>query len=150
MSRWLVVLVGAVGGLAAALQSQALGFMENRVGTLASTFVNFGVGAIIIGTAMLAFGGGKWAEVRLLPWWAFTAGVMSLVIVASLGITVSRLGLSAGITLFTAATLVLGAIVDHLGWFGQPNLVDFRRLAGVAIVIFGTWIVVGSPTTPPG
>lgn len=150
MGLWIVVLVGVIGGLSGALQSQFLGLMEDRVGTLASTFITYGGGGLAIGLLMLAFGGGKWAEMREVPWWAMTAGLMGLVIVAALGITVSRLGLGAGITLFTGSTLVAGAIIDHFGWFSQANTIDPRRLAGIAMVVAGTWLVVGGSTAASG
>lgn len=143
MGIWLVVLAGVAGGLAGALQSQFLGIMEGRVGTLASTFITYGGGGLAIGLLMVAFGGGRWGELRGVPWWAFTAGLMGLLIVATLGISVSRLGLGAGITLFTGATLVFGAVIDHFGWFSQASQLDPRRVAGIALVILGTWLVVG-------
>jgi transporter family-2 protein len=142
MSFVVVILVGVIGGLAGALQSQFLGVMEQRVGTLASTFVTYGGGGLAIGLLMLALRGGRLAELRDLPWWVFTAGLMGLVVVASLGITVNRLGLGAGLTLFTAATLILGAALEHLGWFGDVRTVDGARALGIALVIFGTWLVV--------
>jgi transporter family-2 protein len=146
MGIWLVVLFGVIGGLAAAFQSQFLGVMEDKVGTLASTFVTYGGGGLVIGLIMLAFGGGQWSGLREVPWWAMTAGIMGLVVVASLGITVNQLGLGAGLTLFTGATLILGALIDHFGWFVEANTLDARRIAGIAVVILGTWLVVGGNT----
>ncbi len=143
MSIWLVVLFGVLGGLAGALQSQFLGVMEDRVGTLASTFITYGGGGLAIGLLMVAFGGGQWSSLREVPWWAVTAGLMGLVVVASLGISVNRLGLGAGLTLFTGSTLILAALIDHFGWFARANTLDPRRLAGIALVVFGTWLVVG-------
>jgi bacterial/archaeal transporter family-2 protein len=144
MSTVVVILFGVLGGLAAALQSQFLGLMENRVGTLASTFITYGLGGAAIGVLMVAFGGGRWGAMRDIPWWAFTAGLMGLVVVATLGITISRLGLGAGMTLFTSATLVLAAVIDHFGWFSElARTLDARRAAGIAFVVFGTWLVVG-------
>ncbi|MCI0677566.1 MAG: DMT family transporter, partial [Actinobacteria bacterium] len=58
-------------------------------------------------------------------------------------ISVNRLGLGAGLTLFTGSTLILAALIDHFGWFAQANTLDPRRLAGIAFVVFGTWLVVG-------
>ncbi len=147
MSMIVVVLFGILGGLAGALQSQFLGFMENRVGTLATTFITYGGGGLAIGLLMLALGGGRWSSLRDVPWWAFTAGLMGLVVVATLGITVARLGLGAGMTLFTGATLTLAAVIDHFGWFSVATTLDARRLAGMAMVIFGTWLVVGGAST---
>ncbi len=143
MQMLIVVLIGILGGLAGAFQSQFLGIMEQRAGTLASTFVTYGGGGLVVGVLMLAAGGGRLADLRTVPWWAFTAGAMGLVVVASLGITVDRLGLGAGLTLFTGSTLVLAALIDQFGWFGDGHPLDLRRLGGVALVIFGTWLVVG-------
>ncbi len=148
MGIWIVILIGVVGGLAGALQSQFLGVMDTRAGPLASTFVTYGLGGVVIGLLMLTVGGGRFGELRDIPWWAFTAGLMGLVIVASLGMTVGRLGLGAGLTLFTGSTLILGALIDHFGWFAEPNAIDPRRLIGLAMVVVGTWLVVGVQSTP--
>jgi len=143
MSLFLVILIGVTGGLAGSMQSGFLGVMQNRVGTLASTFITYGGGGLAIGLIMLAFGGSKWSDLKEVPWWAFTAGLMGLVVVASLGIVIARLGLGGGITLFTGSTLILGALIDHFGLFSQAHTIDPRRLAGIAMVVFGTWLVVG-------
>ncbi len=147
MSMFWVVLVGVVGGLAGALQGQFLGLMEDKVGTLASTFITYGVGGVVITVLMFTVGGARFSDFRGIPWWAFTAGLMGLVIVSSIGVTVANLSLGAGLTLFTAASLVIGAIVDNFGWFGEIRDLDPRRLVGIAVVIVGTWLVVGGDST---
>lgn len=135
-------MIAILGGLAGSLQSQFLGVMEQRVGTLASTFVTYAGGGLAVTILMLVFQGGRLSGLRELPWWALTAGLMGLVVVASLGISVARLGLAAGLTLFTGATLILGALVEHFGWFGGGRALDLGRLLGVALVVTGTWLVV--------
>lgn len=142
MSLFVVVLIAVLGGLAGSLQSQALGTMEQRVGTLASAFVTYGGGGLTVVVLMLLFQGTRLPELRELPWWTFGAGVMGLVIVASLGVSVARLGLGAGLTLFTGATLVLSALIEHFGWFGTARAIDAPRMFGIALVITGTWLVV--------
>ncbi len=142
MSLLWVLLVAVLGGLAGALQSQVLGIMEQRVGTLASTFVTYGGGGLAIALLMIVFQGSRISELKDLPWWAFTAGLMGLVVVASLGVAVSNLGLGAGLTLFTGATLVLGAGIEHFGWFSEARPLDGPRMLGIALVVFGTWLVV--------
>lgn len=143
MTTLVVVVIGIIGGLAGAVQSGALGVMEERAGTLASTFVTYGLGGLAVGVLMMIFGGSRFADLRDVPIWAFSAGIMGLIVVASLGITVSRLGLGAGLTLFTASTLLLGALIDHFGWTSEARPIDVRALTGFALVIFGTWLVVG-------
>jgi uncharacterized membrane protein YdcZ (DUF606 family) len=91
---------------------------------------------------MLIFQGDRLSDLKGLPWWVFGAGLMGLVVVASLGVSVANLGLAAGLTLFTAAVLILGAVIEHLGWFGDGRSLDLVRLLGIALVIGGTWMVV--------
>jgi transporter family-2 protein len=142
MNLFVVILIAVLGGLAGALQSQFLGIMEERVGTLASTFVTYAGGGIAVAALMLIFQGSRLTELRELPWWVFGAGLMGLVVVASLGVSVANLGLGAGLTLFTAAILILGAIIEHFGWFGDGRGLDAVRMLGIALVIGGTWLVV--------
>jgi bacterial/archaeal transporter family-2 protein len=142
MTLIVVVLIAVLGGLAGALQSQFLGVMEGRVGTLASTFVTYAGGGLAVALLMVVFQGNRLSELRELPWWVFGAGLMGLVVVASLGVSVANLGLGAGLTLFTAATLILGALIEHFGWFGDGRSLDAMRVVGMALVIGGTWLVV--------
>lgn len=137
-----VVLVGILGGLAGAFQSQFLGIMEEKVGALSSTFATYAGGGIAITVLWLALKGTKFSEFKEVPWWALTAGLMGLIVIASLGITVARLGLGAGLTLFTGATLVIAAVIEHFGIMGDARPIDAGRLFGIAMVIFGTWLVV--------
>ena len=142
----LVVLVGVIGGLAGAIQGQLLGIMEDKAGTLISTFITYAGGGLAATLMVLAVGGARLSDLKDVPWWAYTAGLAGLVVVSSLGITVSTLGLGAGLTLFTGASIAIGALIDNLGLFGDAHSLDARRLGGIALVILGTWLVVGTDT----
>ena len=80
-----MVVIAVLGGLAGALQSQMLGVMEERVGTLASTLVAAAGGGLSVIILMLVFQGNRVSELRELPWWLYGAGLMGLVVVAALG-----------------------------------------------------------------
>ena len=100
-----------------------LGVMEERVGTLASTFVTYAGGGLAVTILMLVFqaaGCRSCGNCR----GGCRRGIMGLVVVASLGVSVANLGLAAGLTLFTAATLVLGAL------YRAFRLVRGRALSG--------------------
>ena len=142
MNTFVIVLLGILGGIAGAIQSGALGVMEDKVGTLPSVFVTYGLGGLVVGVAMVIFGGSKFGDLRELPLWTISAGLMGLVVVGSLGLTVSRMGVGAGLTLFTAVLLVAAAVIDHFGWVGEPRELDIAKLTGFGLVIAGTWLVV--------
>lgn len=143
MPALLVLLVVIVGGAAAALQSQAMGLMTARAGTLESVFVTYGSGGLAIGLAMLVMRGGSLGDLRGAPTWVFTAGLLGLVVVGGLGYATAEMGLARTITLFTAASLIVGVAVDHFGWLGATvRAIDLGRMAGIALLVAGTWLVV--------
>lgn len=143
MGTVLVILVGILGGVAAAFQSQFVGVLDDRVGTLGSTLITYGGGGLLIGLIFLATRGPDLGDTRTIPWWAYAAGVMGLIVIASLSITVSNLGVGKALTVFTATSIITAAIIDQYGWIGATvKLVDLSRGAGIVLLLVGTWLVV--------
>lgn len=145
MTTLVVIVAVIMGGAAASLQSQAMGLMTARAGTLESVFVTYASGGALIGLAALVAGGGNLGRLRGAPLWVYGAGALGLVVVGTLGYATAELGLARTITLFTAASLALGVAVDHFGWLEAPvRSVDAGRLVGLALLVVGTWLVVRS------
>lgn len=143
MPALLVLLAVIVGGAAASLQSQAMGLMTARAGSLESVLITYGSGGLAIGLVMLAMRGGNISDIRGVPLWVYTAGLLGLVVVGTLGYSTAEIGLARTITLFTAASLVVGVAVDHFGWLGaEVRLIDAGRVGGIALLVVGTWLVV--------
>jgi transporter family-2 protein len=140
----LQIVVGLVGGIAAAFQAVFSGLMGQRLGDWESVFFTYVGGGLLIMAAMFTVkGGGNLANWRELPWYVFLAGPLGLVIIASLSYTVPRLGAATATTLFVTAWLILSAIIDHFGLFGGvPRPLDLPRLLGFIILLAGTWLVV--------
>lgn len=142
MGTLLVLLIGVVGGLAAGFQSQFVGIMDNHIGTLGSTLITYGSGGILVG---LIFVGsrGDLENIKEVPWWALLAGLMGIIIIASLSVTVSNLGVSKALTLFTATSIIAAALIDQFGFLGAtPRVMDLSRSLGIALLLTGTWLVV--------
>ena len=138
------VLIAVIGGIAAALQSQAKSLMTARAGTIESVFITYGSGGLAIGLAILFMRGGKISDLKGAPPWVYTSGVLGLIVVGALGLAASRIGLARTLTLFTAASLILGAVLDHFGVLGTvTQMMTVPRLVGLAMVLAGTWLVVG-------
>lgn len=143
MAILIVMIVAVVGGIAAGLQTQAMSVMTTRAGSLEAVFVAYGSGGLAIALAMLAVRGGNLGGLRGGPPWVYTAGLLGLVVVASIGISAAELGLARSMVLFTAAMLALGAVVDHFGWLGASTRpIDVSRIVGLSLVLIGTWLVV--------
>jgi uncharacterized membrane protein YdcZ (DUF606 family) len=47
-------------------------------------------------------------------------------------------------TLFTAATLTFGVVIDQSGLMGEVRSVDIPKVIGLALVIVGTWLTVST------
>jgi transporter family-2 protein len=79
------------------------------------------------------------------PWYAYTSGILGLVIVGTLAYSTPRLGLVAAFTVFVAAQFLMGALVDHFGWMGaEVRPLNLARLVGMGLLLAGTWLITRS------
>ena len=144
MSSFTVLtIVAAVAGVAMATQAQLMGHLDRSVGTIESVFLTYGSGAVVIGLIMLAMRGGNLGEWHIAPWYAYSAGLLGLVIVGCIGYATPRLGLAVTLTIAVATQFTMAAIVHHFGLLGadqQP--MDLSRLGGMAAILIGVWLMV--------
>jgi bacterial/archaeal transporter family-2 protein len=143
MNTGLVLAVAVIGGGAVAIQGQFLGVMDRHVGTLASTFITYGGGGLVIGIVLLVAGGGDLSNWRTIPPFALAAGLLGLVIIGSISFSVARVGLVPALMTITFAQFAVGAAIDHFGVLGADvRPVDPSKLAGLLLLFGGTWLVV--------
>ncbi len=137
-----MISIALVGGVAVALQAQFVGAMERTLGTLGSVFVTYGGGAILVTTCLMATRNEVISKLEIVPIYLFSAGALGLVVVASIGYTVPRLGLANVLTLVIASQLAVGLLIEQLGLFGAvARQVELSRVFGMGIILFGTWLV---------
>ncbi|MCW8884033.1 MAG: DMT family transporter [Motiliproteus sp.] len=140
---FLVIAIALVGGIAVSLQGQFMGLMDRQIGTLESVFLTYGIGGVLVTLLLLFYRGGNIGQWQQLPWWTLSSGLLGLVIVASIGISVSRIGALAGFTLIVAAQFISAALIDHFGLFGaEIRTMDLSKLAGVSVIIAGVWLTI--------
>ncbi|WP_275097560.1 DMT family transporter [Sedimenticola hydrogenitrophicus] len=147
MSSNLLLLSGVavIGGIAVALQAQLMALLDRGMGTLESVFITYGGGGLLIGLTMLFLRGGNLSIWHTIPWYAYLSGAAGLIIVASIGFSVPRLGLVTAFTLLVAAQFIVGALLDHFGLLGaEVRELDLRKIAGMLIMLLGVWLTVRS------
>lgn len=147
MSSNLLLLSGVavIGGIAVALQAQLMALLDRGMGTLESVFITYGGGGLLIGLTMLFLRGGNLSIWHTIPWYAYLSGAAGLIIVASIGFSVPRLGLVTAFTLLVAAQFIVGALLDHFGLLGaEVRELDLRKIAGMLIMLLGVWLTVHS------
>jgi transporter family-2 protein len=138
----LLIIIAAIGGIAVALQGQFMGLMDKGIGTRESVFITYASGGILAGIILLAFGGGNLRSWREVPWYAMSAGVLGLVIVAAIGYTVPRLGLARAFTIIVASQFLTVALLDHFGLLGAVmRPLELSRLLGFGVLILGVWLI---------
>ena len=144
MHTALVALIALAGGVAAGLQAQLVSFLGQRIGTMGSVFVTHLGGAVIAFALLFATPTGSLASWRGVPWYLLVAtGALGVALLSAYSYTIPRLGVAATLTLVVMAQLTIGALADQFGFLGVPvRQLDASRIAGIAVLMVGTWLVV--------
>ncbi|HET9862491.1 MAG TPA: DMT family transporter [Steroidobacteraceae bacterium] len=81
-------------------------------------------------------------SIAAVPAWAWFGGLFGAFYVAISTIVASELGAASLLALALVGQLTMALVVDHFGWLGLPvNPITFTRLAGVALLGIGVWLV---------
>jgi len=144
MSTFVLIILAIIGGLASAFQGHFMGIMDQKIGSKESVFITYAGGGLLITLTMIATRGGHLSVWQNAPWYAFTAGVLGLVIVGAIGYTVPRLGMAKAFTLIVASQLLAAVIFDQFGLLGAAvRTLSLSRLIGLVLTILGVWLVLG-------
>ena len=129
----LTVQVGMNSQLRKVLQSANLAALVSfTVGTLALIALIF-----VMRTPMPARD-----TIAAVPVWAWLGGLLGAFYVATSTIVAAELGATTLLGLALAGQLATALVVDHFGWLGLPeNPITWTRIAGVALVGAGVWLV---------
>ncbi len=142
-SLFIVVSIGLLGGVAAALQGSLSGLMGKELGVLGSIFIIHLGGTLASGLLFLWPGAGSLAGWREVPWYALAGGLLGLVLVGALGFCVPRIGAGATFSLIIGSQLLVGVCLDHFGVLvAATRSIDASRGLGVLVLFFGVWLVV--------
>jgi transporter family-2 protein len=144
MSNFLfLVVVAIIGGIAVTLQAQFLGVMDNSLGSLEGVFITYFSGGALMGLVMLVNRGGNLSNWQSVPWYAFFAGILGLIIIGSIGYTTSRMGITTAFTIMVATQFIGGMVIDHFGLLGaEVRQVEVSQLVGVGLLIAGIYLMI--------
>jgi transporter family-2 protein len=82
------------------------------------------------------------AAFAAVPWWAWFGGLLGAFYVATSTIVATELGATTLLGLALLGQLTTALVIDHFGWLGLPeNPVTWTRIAGVALLGVGVWLV---------
>lgn len=142
MSNSAVILIAIVGGIAVAVQSQFIGLIDTRLGTLESVFITYTGGAILATLTMLIFRPDNLKNWHTLPWYVFTAGFLGLIIIGTISFSVPRLGLANAFTIMVVSQFILGVLIDQYGWLGaEIHPLNLVKLVGLGFLLVGVALI---------
>lgn len=138
-----LVFIAILAGAAITLQGQFMGLMDKTIGTRESVFITYASGGLLASFIILLAKGGKLGIWKTVPWYAFTAGFLGLIIVGSIGYVVPRMGVAAAFTLILASQFGLAVLIDHYGLFGAEfRAFDITRAVGLVVLFIGVWLII--------
>jgi transporter family-2 protein len=142
---WLGALGGAfLAGALIALQAPTNAMLSRAVGSpVNAAMVSFAVGLVALAVAAVALGARpQAAEVRSLPWYAWTGGLYGAVFVALAAFAAPRMGLTLFLIVAIGGQLAMALLLDRTGAFGLPvQEITLPRIGGVLLVVAGAWLV---------
>lgn len=140
-SESLLVLIAITGGIAVTLQGQFMGQMDRQIGTIESVFITYAIGSLIAASIMIYLKGGQLATAfSAVPSYTFSAGILGLIIIGSIGYTVPRLGVASAFTVILVSQFTVAVLIDHFGLFGsEVRSMNLQKLSGIAVMIIGAY-----------
>jgi transporter family-2 protein len=132
-----------VGGLVA-LQPPANAALAKHVSDIGAAFVSLVISLTIIAVLLLATGHPSRLSglSAFKPEWVVGGIAGASVVLVSL-VAVKPLGAGGVVAVLVAAQLLVSVIADRLQWFGLHHVgISFGRVAGLALVIGGTLLIV--------
>lgn len=136
----LAVALTATAGLAGAVQAAVMGEFGERVGILSAlgfaTIVSvvFALGALLLWERSV----GGLRDAANEPAWLWLGGLMSVFIVLAVTVSAPRIGVAATIGIVIAGNLLMAAVIDQYGLFGQDVVpLTAARLVGLALLAAG-------------
>jgi bacterial/archaeal transporter family-2 protein len=134
------VALTATAGLAGAVQAAVMGELGERVGIAPAIALSVIV-AFLCGLTALLVWERSFAGVRAAfhePAWLWIGGLLSVYIVLAITVGPPRIGVAATIGIVIAGNLVMAALIDRYGLFGQEVIpIDRWRLLGLVLVAAG-------------
>lgn len=135
-----ILLVGLVGGVAVGIQAPLSSLMSQRLGVLESIFIVH-IGGALAALGLLLIFGSNFSLWRMVPWYAFGAGVFGLVVISAMSYMIPRAGVAASLIILLAGQLLIGTVLDHFGWLGAAQRpLDLTRVLGLSVVMAGVWL----------
>ena len=135
----------ALVGASLAVQIGLNATMSRHTGSpMVGAFINFAVGAVLLFVILLFTRGSLplIAQAGAAPWWAWGAGALGALFIATSIIVGPVIGGATFLALLVAGQMFAALAIDHYGVIGFPvRTIDVWRIAGAILVIAGVFLL---------
>jgi transporter family-2 protein len=151
MDRGVAVMVmAAVGGLIA-LQPAINAGLGRETGNIAAAFLSFAIGTVVLAVIVVLAGQADGLSSAFdVRWYYLLGGVLGAAYVFTALTTVSSIGAGGVAAATITGQLTLSVIIDRLGILGlEEQPITAERVAGVVLLLAGTFLIVRGPAHRP-
>ena len=128
-------------GIVLAIMISLNGGLGNISGNYASSVIIHFVGLIGI-IFVLIFTKSKIKNLKGIPFYMFTGGLIGILTVLFTNIGFSGLGVSLTVSLSLLGQLITSLIIDHFGYFNMPVIeFDKKKILGLIVIIAGIYVM---------
>lgn len=150
MNTQIAILYVLMGGVAGALQVRILGNVETKIGIMGNMLINFLIGLLFTLFFVSIYSLIQYHNPikfyldiplsRVKPW-EMSAGLLGIIIVTSIGVAASRIGVSGTLLLFVFAQIIVGVIIDHFGLLGGEAIaISPLKVVSILIISLGMYL----------
>ena len=141
MLKIIFPLLALIGGMALATQGQINGGLGKKVGVFEGSFISFSVGTLALLFILLFFGTGNISALSTVPKWQLTGGLLGAFYVVVQVIVVPKIGVSASLMAVIVGQIILGAVIDHFGFFGGNRFpIDRQKMIAIVLLLFSLYL----------
>ena len=137
MSYFISIFTGVILAIMISLNGE----LGNVAGNYASSVIIHFVGLIGILIVLIATKS-KFKNLKGIPFYMFTGGLIGILTVLFTNIGFMGLGVSLTVSLSLLGQLVTSLVIDHFGYFDMPVVkFDKKKILGLVIIIAGIYVM---------
>ena len=137
MSYFISIFTGVILAIMISLNGE----VGNVAGNYASSVIIHFVGLIGILIVLIATKS-KFKNLKGMPFYMFTGGLIGILTVLFTNIGFMGLGVSLTVSLSLLGQLVTSLVIDHFGYFDMPVVkFDKKKILGLVIIIAGIYVM---------
>ncbi|MBP3888308.1 MAG: DMT family transporter [Cellulosilyticum sp.] len=130
-----------IAGSLLAFMVSSNGIVGEAAGNYASSVIIHFIGLVAV-VAVLLLTKAKFKNLRSIPLWMYSAGLIGIITVLFNNATFTTLGVSLTVALGLLGQSVTSIIIDHFGLFGLPvSRFDTKKILGFLIILSGIVIM---------